>query len=123
MTLSFKVYKKLGTAGVLGVNKPVEYGGLGLDYKWQMAVIEAAGAIRSTGVAMAIGVQVRSSKVIPALPKLPWDSSFLLPCISDRLRHPGPRKVRQRRTEVRKVLFPQASFEMFSFLYNTSFIP
>ena len=27
--------KKLGNAGLLGINKPVEYGGLGLDYKYQ----------------------------------------------------------------------------------------
>ena len=30
----FKVFKKLGDAGLLGVNKPVEYGGMGLDFKW-----------------------------------------------------------------------------------------
>ena len=29
----FKVFKKLGDAGLLGVNKPVEYGGMGLDFK------------------------------------------------------------------------------------------
>ena len=28
-----KVFKKLGDAGLLGVNKPVEYGGMGLDFK------------------------------------------------------------------------------------------
>ena len=27
--------KKLGDAGLLGINKPVEFGGLGLDYKYQ----------------------------------------------------------------------------------------
>ena len=30
-----EVMKKLGDAGLLGINKPVEYGGLGLDYKYQ----------------------------------------------------------------------------------------
>ena len=27
------MFKKLGDAGLLGVNKPVEYGGMGLDFK------------------------------------------------------------------------------------------
>ena len=30
-----EVFKKFGQAGFLGVNKPVEYGGQGLDYKYQ----------------------------------------------------------------------------------------
>ena len=29
--------KKLGNAGLLGINKPVEFGGLGLDYKYQVS--------------------------------------------------------------------------------------
>ena len=32
----FKVFKKLGNAGLLGVNKPVEYGGMGLDFKYDI---------------------------------------------------------------------------------------
>jgi alkylation response protein AidB-like acyl-CoA dehydrogenase len=27
-----EVFKKLGDAGLLGINKPVEFGGMGLDY-------------------------------------------------------------------------------------------
>ena len=30
-----EVMKKMGNAGLLGINKPVEYGGLGIDYKYQ----------------------------------------------------------------------------------------
>ena len=33
-----EVMKKLGNAGLLGINKPVECGGLGLDYKYQERV-------------------------------------------------------------------------------------
>ena len=29
-----QVFKKLGDAGLLGLTKPVEYGGMGLDYRW-----------------------------------------------------------------------------------------
>ena len=32
-----EVMKKLGNAGLLGINKPVEFGGLGLDYKYQVS--------------------------------------------------------------------------------------
>lgn len=46
-----EVFKKFGSAGLLGINKPTEYGGLGLDYKYQLAFLEACGYIRSGGVA------------------------------------------------------------------------
>lgn len=52
-----EVFQKFGHAGLLGINKPVEYGGLGLDYKYQLAFLEACGHIRSGGVAMGLGVQ------------------------------------------------------------------
>ena len=35
--------KKLGDAGLLGVNKPVEYGGMGLDFKFSVALNEELG--------------------------------------------------------------------------------
>ena len=38
-----EVFKKFGQLGLLGINKPVEYSGLGLDYKYQLAFLEAAG--------------------------------------------------------------------------------
>ena len=34
-----EVLKKFGNAGLLGIDKPVEYGGLGLDYKYNLAVL------------------------------------------------------------------------------------
>ena len=46
-----EVFKKFGNAGLLGINKPADYGGLGLDYKYQLAFLEACGYIRSGGVA------------------------------------------------------------------------
>src|SRR5262245_61769212 len=35
-----EVFKKLGAAGFLGVTKPVEYGGQGLDYSFGVAMAE-----------------------------------------------------------------------------------
>ncbi len=38
-----EVFKKLGNAGLLGINKPTEYGGLGLDLKFNVALNEELG--------------------------------------------------------------------------------
>ena len=59
------VMKKLGDAGLLGVNKPVEYGGMGLDFKYNIALNEELGHINCGGVPMSIGVQ--TDMATPAL--------------------------------------------------------
>ena len=78
-----ELFKKFGDAGLLGINKPVEYGGLGLDYKYQMAFLEASGHIRASGVAMGIGVQTDCAT--PALARFGSDQlkrDFLAPAIA-----------------------------------------
>merc|ERR1711974_186995 len=60
-----KVFKKLGDAGLLGVNKPVEYGGMGLDFKYNIALNETLGNIQCGGVPMSIAVQ--TDMATPAL--------------------------------------------------------
>ena len=52
-----QVMKQLGEGGFLGPTREVEYGGLGLDYSYSMAIAEELGNIRCCGVPMAIGVQ------------------------------------------------------------------
>ncbi|XP_059205742.1 probable acyl-CoA dehydrogenase 6 [Centropristis striata] len=77
-----KIFKILGSAGFLGVNKPVEYGGLGLDFSYNMAVSEELGNIRCGGIPMAIGVQ--SDMATPALARFgsaELKNEFLLPSI------------------------------------------
>ncbi len=59
------LFRKMGTQGYLGINKPLEYGGLGLDYSYQLAFIESLGHIRCGGVPMGIGVQ--TDMATPAL--------------------------------------------------------
>merc|ERR1711872_18986 len=59
------VFKKLGSAGLLGVNKPVEYGGMGLDFKYNIALNETLGSIHCGGVPMSIAVQ--TDMATPAL--------------------------------------------------------
>ena len=59
------LFKTLGKAGFLGVTKPTEHGGLGLDYSFSLAVAEELGNIRCGGIPMAIGVQ--TDMATPAL--------------------------------------------------------
>ena len=62
-----EVFKKLGDLGLLGIAKPEAYGGMGLDYSYQIAFAEQLGLIESAGVSMGIGVQTDMST--PALAK------------------------------------------------------
>jgi citronellyl-CoA dehydrogenase len=78
-----EVFQKMGKLGFLGVNKPVEYGGLGLDYSYAAAMTEALSHIRCGGVPMAIGVQ--TDMATPALARFGSDEvrkEFLEPSIS-----------------------------------------
>jgi citronellyl-CoA dehydrogenase len=77
------IFKKLGDRGYLGINKPVKYGGLGLDYSYQLAFIESLGHIRCGGVPMAIGAQ--TDMATPALARFGSDElcrEFLQPSIT-----------------------------------------
>ncbi len=77
------LFKKLGSAGFLGVNKPVEFGGMGLDYSYEIAFCEAIGGIGSGGVGMAIAVQC--DMATPALARFGSDElreQFLKPTIA-----------------------------------------
>jgi len=78
-----EVFKKLGALGLLGLNKPEEYGGAGLDYSYAMALAEALGHVSCGGVPMAIGVQ--TDMCTPALARFGSDAlrrEFLTPAIA-----------------------------------------
>ena len=78
-----QVFKKLGDAGLLGVHKPVEFGGLGLDYSYEIAFCEAVGNVSASGIGMAISVQC--DMATPALTKHGSDELrelFLKPTIA-----------------------------------------
>ncbi|XP_043545874.1 probable acyl-CoA dehydrogenase 6 [Chiloscyllium plagiosum] len=77
------IFKILGQAGFLGVNKPIECGGLGLDFSYNIAVAEELGNIPCGGIPMAIGVQ--SDMATPALTRFGSDElkrQFLTPTIA-----------------------------------------
>ncbi|XP_038653491.1 probable acyl-CoA dehydrogenase 6 [Scyliorhinus canicula] len=78
-----RIFKILGQAGFLGINKPIEYGGLGLDFSYNIAVAEELGNIPCGGIPMAIGVQ--TDMATPALARFGSDElrrQFLVPTIA-----------------------------------------
>jgi citronellyl-CoA dehydrogenase len=78
-----ELFKKMGDQGYLGINKPTKYGGMGLDYSYQMVFIETLGHIRCGGVPMAIGVQ--TDMATPALARFGSEElckEFLVPSIT-----------------------------------------
>ncbi len=78
-----ELFGKMGKLGFLGINKPVEFGGQGLDYSYGLAFAEELGRVRCSGVPMAIGVQ--TDMATPALARFGSDEvrrEFLVPSIS-----------------------------------------
>ncbi len=78
-----ELFKQAGKLGLLGITKPEAYGGMGLDYSYQMMATEGLGSCRAGSIPMAIGVQTDMST--PALAK--WGSDelrkeFLAPAIA-----------------------------------------
>lgn len=77
------LFASMGRLGLLGIDKPEAYGGLGLDYSFAGVMAETLGRIKCGGVPMAIGVQ--TDMCTPALAKHGCDAlreAFLRPAIS-----------------------------------------
>ena len=77
-----EVFAGLGKLGLLGLTKPTEFGGMGLDYSYSVVMAEALGDITCGGVPMAIGVQ--TDMATPALARFGCDAlrrEFLAPAI------------------------------------------
>ena len=78
-----KIFKKMGDLGLLGISKPVEYGGMGLDYSYQLAFAEELGRSLGGSVSMAIGVQ--TDMCTPALARFGSDElkrEYLVPSLA-----------------------------------------
>ncbi len=78
-----EVFKRAGRLGLLGIHKPEAYGGMGLDYSYQMCATEELGTCRGGAIPMAFGVQ--TDMATPALAR--WGSDdlrdeFLAPAIA-----------------------------------------
>ncbi|XP_067136073.1 probable acyl-CoA dehydrogenase 6 [Centruroides vittatus] len=78
-----KIFKKLAEIGVLGITRPTEYGGLGLDYSFTVAFLEELSHINCGGVPMSI--IVHTDITMPALVNFGSEElkqEFLVPSIS-----------------------------------------
>ncbi len=77
-----EIFKRLGDLGLLGIHKPEQYGGMGLDYSYNLVAAEELGTCLSGGVALAIGVQ--TDMCTPAIARFGSDElkeQFLVPAI------------------------------------------
>ena len=77
-----ELFKKMGDLGLLGVSKPEKYGGMGLDYSYNLVVAEELGHAHCGGVPLAIGVQ--TDMATPALARFGSEelcNEFLVPAI------------------------------------------
>ena len=78
-----ELFKQMGGLGLLGITKPAEYGGMGLDFSYEIVFSEELGVIDCSGIPMSIGVQ--TTMATPALTKYGSDElkrEFLLPTIA-----------------------------------------
>ena len=83
LTPLHELMKKMGALGLLGIDKPQAYGGLGLDYSFAMLANETLGEVDSAGVKL--GIDVQTSMATPALARFGSDDlceEFLRPAIS-----------------------------------------
>ncbi len=78
-----ELYKKLGNAGLLGMNRSPQYGGAGLDFSYNLVMAETLGEVDCPAVAMAIGVH--TDMATPSLARFGSEKlkqEFLAPSIA-----------------------------------------
>ncbi len=78
-----ELFRKMGNLGLLGLTKPPDYGGAGLDYSYSVVMAETLGHVTCGAVPMAIGVQ--TDMATPALARFGSDRlrrEFLVPAIT-----------------------------------------
>jgi len=78
-----EVFGKMGKLGLLGITRPEAYGGMGLDYSFEVIFAQALGNCHCGSLPMAIGVQ--TSMATPALARFGSDAlkrEFLAPTIA-----------------------------------------
>ena len=78
-----QVFGRLGELGLLGLTKPVENGGSGLDYSYGAVLAEGLARMNCGGIPMAIGVQ--TDMATPALARFGSDAlrrDYLAPAVA-----------------------------------------
>lgn len=77
-----EIFKKMGELGILGIHKPEKYGGMGLDYSYNLVAAEELGTCLAGGVPLSVGVQ--TDMCTPAIARFGSDlqkEEFLAPAI------------------------------------------
>jgi citronellyl-CoA dehydrogenase len=80
---SHELFRKMGELGLLGINKPEAVGGLGLDWSYELAFVEALGRVQCGAIPMAVGVQ--TDMATPALARFgsaELQAEFLAPAVA-----------------------------------------
>ena len=81
-----QVFKQMGDMGWLGLCKPIDNGGFGLDYSYGAVLAEALGHMQCGGVPMAIGVQTdMATPALAAHGSAELRAEFLTPAIQGEL--------------------------------------
>ncbi|MAY25048.1 MAG: acyl-CoA dehydrogenase [Polycyclovorans sp.] len=78
-----EVLNKMAALGLLGINKPEAYGGLGLDYSYELMFAQALGNCKNGALPMGIGVV--TDMATPALSRFGSDAlreEFLAPVLA-----------------------------------------
>jgi citronellyl-CoA dehydrogenase len=78
-----ELFRKMGAQGWLGITKSEEFGGLGLNWSYNLMLAEAMGEVNGGSVPMAVGVQ--TDMATPALARFGSDElrrEFLAPAIA-----------------------------------------
>ncbi|WP_142810782.1 acyl-CoA dehydrogenase family protein [Tepidiphilus olei] len=78
-----ELFRKMGQQGFLGITKPERFGGMGLDWSYELMFCEAMGEVNGGSIPMAVGVQ--TNMATPALARYGSDElreEFLKPAIS-----------------------------------------
>ncbi|PAU76962.1 acyl-CoA dehydrogenase [Halovibrio salipaludis] len=78
-----EIFRKLGDLSLLGIQKPEDYGGMGLDYSYNLVAAEEFGIAAAGGVPLSIGVQ--TDMCTPALARFgstEQKEEFLRPAIT-----------------------------------------
>ncbi len=78
-----ELFKKMAGQGLLGITKPERFGGVGLDWSYNLVFCEAMGEVDGGSIPMAVGVQ--TDMATPALAQFGSDElrdEFLAPAIA-----------------------------------------
>ncbi len=77
-----EIFRQLGELGILGIHKPEKYGGMGLDYSYNLVAAEELGTCLAGGVPLSVGVQ--TDMCTPAIARFGTEEQkeeFLAPAI------------------------------------------